>query len=98
MQQDACARFQQVFVDEGHDGNIVLRASGARHDGVIIINHLLKSANAHRAAAHIINSSSFISIPVKRLGIAACSCRWTFLGRLCLSQAFLILDVLFFEE
>lgn len=97
MEEDGRARFEKVFVNEGHDGDVVLGTSGGRDNSVVIINEFFKVANAHGTASHVIYTSSLIGIAIDLFGFVGA------LWRLCLHcfglpQSLLILNVLFFEE
>ncbi len=64
MEQDRGAGFEKVFVDKGHDGNIVLWASGAGDNGMVIIDQFFQIAHAHGTASHIVDSTSFVRVSI----------------------------------
>ena len=97
VQQDAGAGLEQVLVDEAHDTDVVLGPRGAAHDGVVVVDHLLERADAHGAAAHVIDTAALVGHAVGGLEVRGRG-RAVVLGGLGLAQALLVLDVFLLEQ
>jgi len=47
VEEDGAAWFEEILVDEGHDGDVVLWSVGGRDDGVVVVDDFLEGSDGH---------------------------------------------------
>lgn len=62
MKENRAPRLQQVLIDEAQHVHVVLRTDGRRNDGVIVVNHLLKSAHRERGSTQVVHLLPFLLV------------------------------------
>ena len=55
VEKNTAARLQLIFVHKAEDGDIVLAANTGAHNGMVVVNDLLKVANTHGCPSQVIN-------------------------------------------
>mmetsp|Transcript_10763 Transcript_10763/g.33981 ORF Transcript_10763/g.33981 Transcript_10763/m.33981 type:complete len:257 (+) Transcript_10763:749-1519(+) len=55
VHEDGAARLDLVLIDERHDVDVVLGSDRRRDDRVVVVDHLLERADAHRRPAQVVH-------------------------------------------
>lgn len=62
MKQNLAARFQKIFVDVAHDGDIELWPRSRAYNSMVVVNDFLHGTHGHGAPTQVINFRTILLI------------------------------------